>query len=655
MKKSVYTLVIVLIVHCTLIIDNCQSQWVHSNGPFTGAIKSLLVSGSTIFAGVDGAGYYDAEGIAWYSENHWGYTGLFSSSDYGQNWNPVPGNSGLRYLNLNSLAAISSNIFAGTDSGVFRSTDNGMNWAETSSGITNKKIIALFAHGANLYVGTATGIFLSANNGSSWNTVNNGLTYQYVYGLTSIGANVYTGTNGGVFMTTNNGGNWTSIGLSNLYVFAIASIGNNLFAGTLGAGVYVSTNNGTNWTSINSGLLNYNVYSFGVNGTNLFAGTEGGIFFTSNNGLSWISPGLTDQKVNTICSIGGSMFSGTETGGVFKSANNGTNWAASGKGLYNVLIHTFAKYGNNLFCTNSKGVFLSTDNGLHWAVRNNGFDVNGRNDLDVTGLYNKNGVLYASVWGRYYRVTPFGGGIFKSTNNGLQWISTYQINDSLYYNHLHGINGFGNTIFLAMNNRGVHRSTNDGYTWSMLYPAPYNPLNFVSNGTYLFTANKIPDLDYPINMIRFNENSGSSIGFDLPTKTWHSLAVEGNTLFAGTDTGRIYKSTNLGDNWVSASNGIPNTADVTSIAISGQNIFAGTKNHGLYLSKDNGNTWAAKNDGLEFPVAISAIYVSGNDLLIGTTNQSVWRRSLSEIIGIQNIQYRNTSKVFTVAELSEPV
>jgi photosystem II stability/assembly factor-like uncharacterized protein len=636
MKKTVYTFVLVLILNSSFIIHNCEAQWTQSNGPYAGAVKSLLVSGSTIFAGVDGAGNYEGHDKAWFASGYW-YAGLYISTDNGQNWSSVASNSGLGYLNVKALAEISPGIFAGTDSGVYRSTNNGVNWTETNTGITNKKINTLFAHGSNLYAGTTTGIFITTNNGSSWSAANNGLTYQYVYGFTSIGPNVYVGSNGGVFMTTNNGANWTSAGISNLYVFAIASIGNNLFAGTLGAGVYFSTNNGTNWTSINNGLLNYNIYSFGVSGTNLYAGTEGGTFFTSNNGTSWTNSGITDQFVKTICTSGGNVFSGTETGGIFKSTNNGANWAISSKGFYSgFFINTIAKDGSNLYCGSSKGVFLSTDNGFHWERRNTGFDFYGLNNLDVTGIYNKNGVLYASVWGVYYDPLPFGGGVFKSTNNGLQWINCQ--NTLLYNRQLFGINGLGNSIVVAMWSRGIHRSVNDGSSWGQFIMFPYHPLNFVSNGTYLFTADQMKDINYsPVGIIKFNESSSTNINGNLPSKVWFSIAVEGNTLFAGTDTGRIYKSTNLGDNWVSASNGIPGMAKVISLAINGQNIFAGTLSHGLYVSKDGGNTWATKNDGLVFPVGITAIYISGNDIFIGTTIQSVWRRTLSELLGVQNI------------------
>jgi hypothetical protein len=635
MKKAGIILFAFIVIHLFINSQNSDAQWTQSNGPYVGGIKTLLASGTTLFSGVNEAGTYEASGINWFWTSYWNYTGLYSSSDNGLNW--IASSSGLGTVNVYTLASISTNLFAGTDSGVFRSTNNGANWTGTSSGITNKRINTLFTHGSNLYAGTPTGIFLSTINGSFWSPVNNGLTYQYIYGFTSIGTNVYAGTNGGVFMSTNNGTNWTSIGISNLYIFAITSIGNNLFAGTLGAGIYKSTNNGGNWTSINNGLLNLNIYSFGVNGTDLYAGTEGGLFFTSNNGTSWSTSGITDYRVNAISVSGGNLFSGTESGGVFKSTNNGTNWNISSKGLYSSFIRMFAKYGSNLFCTGNRGVFLSTDNGLHWARRNTGFDANGVNDIDVTGLYNKNGVLFVSIWGSYNNGGPCGGGVFKSTNNGLQW--TFCHNDSLYRYRGHGINGIGNTLFCSVINRNVFFSTNDGYSWREAYP-PYNALNIISNGTHLFTADDILDVNHPewaMGICRFNESSFSNINGGLPTKIWHSLAVEGNTLFAGTDTGRIYKTTNLGSNWILSNNGIPNTADIISLTLSGQNIFAGTLSHGLYVSKDGGNTWTLKNDGLEFPVGISAIYLSGSDVLIGTTNQSVWRRALSELLGVQNI------------------
>ena len=62
-----------------------------------------------------------------------------------------------------------------------------------------------------------------------------------------------------------------------------------------------------------------------------------------------------------------------------------------------------------------------------------------------------------------------------------------------------------------------------------------------------------------------------------------------NYLYAGTQYG-IYKSTNNGSSWTANNNGLL-YPDVRAIAISGSNIFAGTNGGGVFLSTDYGNSW----------------------------------------------------------------
>ncbi|MBK9404558.1 MAG: hypothetical protein IPN57_08505 [Ignavibacteria bacterium] len=46
------------IVHCSLNIDNCKAQWVQTNGPYGGDIRSFAVSGTNLFAANYGGGVY---------------------------------------------------------------------------------------------------------------------------------------------------------------------------------------------------------------------------------------------------------------------------------------------------------------------------------------------------------------------------------------------------------------------------------------------------------------------------------------------------------------------------------------------------------------------------------------------------------------------
>ena len=75
---------------------------------------------------------------------------------------------------------------------------------------------------------------------------------------------------------------------------------------------------------------------------------------------------------------------------------------------------------------------------------------------------------------------------------------------------------------------------------------------------------------------------------------------------------------------------------INSLSVNGNNIFAGTDS-AIYLSSDFGEIWLNKNLGFyTLPDALSFTFTS-NYIFAGTALNSVWRRPLSELIGIQNI------------------
>ena len=275
MKKIIYTIIVLIIVHCTLFIDNCMSQWIQmSNGMGNGKIlRCSVLSGNNIFAGMDSSGVY-------------------ISTNYGNSWSQTALNN--KYVH--SLAVSVNNLFAGTDSsGVYLSTNNGTSWTQTS--LNNKYVRCLAVNGNYIFAGTYVffnpqGVYVSTNNGTSWTQTS--MNNLYVRCLAVSGTNIYAGTyndpagSGGVWLSSNNGSSWIQTSLNNLSVHSIVISGNNIFAG-LGShlGVYLSTNNGTTWTLTT--LNNQSTYSLAVSGNNVFAGTEpGGIFLSTNNGTNWI-------------------------------------------------------------------------------------------------------------------------------------------------------------------------------------------------------------------------------------------------------------------------------------------------------------------------------------------------------------------------------
>ena len=112
-----------------------------------------------------------------------------------------------------------------------------------------------------------------------------------------------------------------------------------------------------------------------------------------------------------------------------------------------------------------------------------------------------------------------------------------------------------------------------------------------------------------------------------------SLVINGNNIYIGTDYG-VWLSSNNGQNWMQTA---LNNKEVRSLALSGNNILAGTYHNGIYLSTNNGLNWIQKNEGWNESPTVNELIIGNNYIFAGTSFNSVWRRPLSDITGIQNI------------------
>jgi hypothetical protein len=285
-------LVLVAILFVTFGFEHLLlGQWVRTNFslPASGSVTCFAASDSSIFCGTEGFG-------------------VFKSID-GMNWSdsafPFP------YSTITALATIGQNIFA---SSKFRSTDNGSTWHEMAGVCAD-----LFGTNGNNIFGEGCGpLYRYTIGDTGWVLIHEDLNgddtgfncftqfgsnivasfpQYYVYPKTPPAHILYSSNNGITWIDVN-GDITTTVGMTADNVSSLTSIGNNLFAGT-DSGVFLSTNYGL-WTKVNDGLPNmeyydslynafYTVNSFAVSGTTLFAAIGGNIFFTTNNGSSWVS------------------------------------------------------------------------------------------------------------------------------------------------------------------------------------------------------------------------------------------------------------------------------------------------------------------------------------------------------------------------------
>jgi photosystem II stability/assembly factor-like uncharacterized protein len=270
------------------------------------------------------------------------------------------------------------------------------------------------------------------------------------------------------------------------------------------------------------------------------------------------------------------VYAGTVAGGVFLSTNNGAGWTAVNTGITTTLISSLAVSGNqNVYAgTCGGGIFLSANNDTIWTEVNTGLFDPAVQALAVNGDQN----VFAGTY----------SGVFISSDNGENWT---MVNTGLTNTLVTSLALNGNrNIFAGTANGDVFLSTNNGDSWTAV-------------------------------------NTG------LPPDTYvYSLAVSGGgNVFAGTR-GGVFLSTNNGIGWTAVNTGLTDSV-VLSFSVSGSNVFAGNY-AGVFLSTNNGAGWNAVNTGLT-STRIYSLAVSGNqNVFAGTVDRGVWRRPLSEMVGV---------------------
>jgi hypothetical protein len=266
--------------------------------------------------------------------------------------------------------------------------------------------------------------------------------------------------------------------------------------------------------------------------------------------------------------------------------------------------------------SDSGGVYLSTNDGLNWTQ---------------TSLNNQ-WVLSLTASGSNVFAGTNGHGIYQSTNNGMNWTQT-----TLNFGGVLNIVINGQNIF-AGGSMGVYLSTDFGQTWTPSSLGSLTVYAIVINGSDIFAGVVTYGVYKSTNM------GGNWTPTSLNNRTIHSLSTDGNIIFAGTDPYGIYISTNNGLNWT---NTLGNQV-VYSLPLIGCNIFAATLYNGVFLSTNNGLNWTQRNEGMGNRT-VRSLALSQNFIYAGTLGYSVWRRPLSELVGINGVS-ADVAEIFSLSQ-----
>ncbi len=265
-----------------------------------------------------------------------------------------------------------------------------------------------------------------------------------------------------------------------------------------------------------------------------------------------------------------------------------------------------------------------------------GYDNNGTSGMFLStnngtfwnrvGLNNIRFFAFAVNGNNVYSCADGGYGVYLSSNNGSNWTQT-SLNQSAF-----SIVVSGNNIFAGTGN-SVYLSTNNGANWVQTSINNQWVHSLAINANIIFAGTEL-------NGIFLSSNNGTNwTQSSLNNQTVRALFVNGNNIFSGTAGNGVYVSTNNGITWTQTA---LNNRNVQALIANGNNIFAGTNGYGVYMSLDNGTNWAQRSEGLVDPWTTS-FCILNNYIFAGTINNTVFRRPLNELIGIKPISEHEPS------------
>jgi photosystem II stability/assembly factor-like uncharacterized protein len=428
----------------------------------------------------------------------------------------------------------------------------------------------------------------------------------------------------GPLISTDNGDNWKVMNngiINNSQCLVSSGIGNYLLIGGNQV-MYRSSNFGGNWDSVSNGLPSvYDVRSFYKYGNNLYAGVNtltelpNGIYRTTNYGVNWLYIGPSNEPTGFYDNVyADSIFIYTGVGSFYRTSNIGLNWIVLSNGLNGETIQSVHKFGSYLFCGNryindSGGTYRSTNNGINWIRKINGFYPYNKN---CNSFGNTNNKLFASITTAFPSPYSQKSNIFSSSNYGDSW----KITDSLIQ-HIN-ITSFASnvdSIFVSTLGFGVYGKQ---FGVDVIF-APINRDNINSNSRTLLTNGNILYAGCDSGKIFKTTNKGdnwSSVNNGMPNKNVWALIKNSSYYFAGTDGGGIYRTSDF-SNWNTVNSGLTRL-NIRSLFATDNYLFAGTDS-GLFISSNNGSSWTTSNSGLS-NLYINSINLFGTTLLAGTRN-----------------------------------